>query len=193
MVQKMSHDRMSRRARRLSSVLAAALACAPCAARAQDSFVREADFLTGRPVLSVLGAGVGQRPAALVLEVACPGAGLWSLDLHGADFPAGAPITLDLGDARRGWQEVRLVSVQRPDADRLRIGVDEASLRAALAWAGAAAPGAQGAAVLQVGSELGMAVGLDGLAREIGRLAQDCAAPRSAGLRAGTPVAGYAR
>ncbi|BDG72806.1 hypothetical protein [Roseomonas fluvialis] len=172
--------------------LLAALAAAP-AAHAQDSFVREADFLTGRPLLSVLGSGLGQQPAALTLEFSCPGTGVWSLDLHGADFPVGAPITFDLGDAERGWQEVRLLAVQRPDADRLRIVVDEASFRAALAGVAGVPETATTAAVLQVGSEFGVAVGLEALAREIGHLAQDCQAPRAARVRDAAPLARYAR
>jgi hypothetical protein len=172
--------------------LFAALAAAP-GAHAQDSFVREADFLTGRPLLSVLGSGLGHRPAALTLEFSCPGTEAWSLDLHGADFPVGAPITFDLGDAERGWREVRLLGVQRPDADRLRIVVDEASFRAALAGAAGVPENAATAAVLQVGSELGVAVGLAALAREIGHLAQDCQAPRSARLGGTAPLARYAR
>jgi hypothetical protein len=178
--------------RRGMSVLLLLLVAAP-GARAQDSFVREADFLTGRPLLSVLGSGLGLRPAALTMEFSCPGTGVWSLDLHGADFPAGAPITLDLGDAGRGWREVRLLAVQRPDADRLRISVDEASFRAALADAADLDDADAPAAVLQVGSEFGVAVGLGQLAREIGRLAQDCQAQRSAQLRGAVPLTRYAR
>ncbi|CAH0207208.1 hypothetical protein [Roseomonas sp. CECT 9278] len=184
---------------KLSILLVAALAALPGAARAQDSFVREADFLTGRPLLSVLGSGVGQVPASLTLEFSCPGHTSWSLDLRGARFPDGAAITLDLGGAGGDWHEVRLLSVQRPDADWLRLGVDEASFRAALARARAAgeAPGTT-SAVLLVGPDLGVAVGLDSLAREIGALAHDCAAQRSAQPRAGTtpgvaPLARYAR
>ena len=114
-----------------------------------------------------------------------------SLELRGADFPTGAPITLDLGDTERGWQGVRLLTVQRPDPDRLRIGVDAVSFRRALAQAGGPAASEASAAVLQVGSELGVAIGLDGLAREMSRLVQDCAAQRSAQLR--PPAANYAR
>lgn len=58
---------------KLVVLLAGALALMPGAAAAQDSFVREADFLTGRPLLSVLGSGVGQLPASLMLEFSCPG------------------------------------------------------------------------------------------------------------------------
>jgi hypothetical protein len=48
--------------------------------------------------------------------------------------------------------------------------------------------------VLQIGRDLGVAIGLDALAREIGDLARDCAAPRSAERRAGvSPLARYAR
>lgn len=90
---------------------------------------------------------------------------------------------------------MRLLTVQRPDADWLRIGVDESSFRAALAQArmADATPGSA-AAVLLVGPELGVAVGLDSLAREIGALAHDCAAPRIARPRGGaTPLARYTR
>jgi hypothetical protein len=183
-------QKMTRRGvRSLIPLLLLLLLAAP-GARAQDSFVREADFLTGRPLLSVLGSGLGHQPAALTLEFSCPGAGAWSLDLHGADFPVGAPITLDLGDAERGWHGVRLLGVQRPETDRLRIMVDEASFRAALT---VLPETAATAAVLQVGSGLGVAVGLAALAQEIGRLAQDCQAPRPMRARDGAPLARYAR
>lgn len=189
-VQKMTRSRF-RAVSRLLILLATVLAALPGAARAQDSFVREADFLTGRPLLSVLGSGVGQVPASLTLEFSCPGHENWSIDLRGARFPDGAPITLDLGGAGGLWHEVRLLTVQRPDADWLRLGVDEASFRAALARA--RAPGDttdSAAAVLLVGQDLGVAVGLDSLAREIGALAHDCAALRSAQPRGGaTPLA----
>jgi hypothetical protein len=172
---------MTERPRTLRRLLPILLPCAAvCAAalpaRAQDSFVREADFLTGRPLLSVLGSGIGTRPDSLVLEFACPGPEVAILDLRGARFPDGAPITLDLGGGPQGWHEVRLVTVQRPEADWLRLGVDQASFRAALARAGA--EGA--AAVLQVGPALGVAVGLEALAREMAALSRDCAAPRRA-------------
>ena len=183
--------------RRLPNVLAILLAgciAMPGLARAQDSFVREADFLTGRPLLSVLGSGIGHRPASLTLEFSCPDTAVWSLDLRGTAFPDGAPITLDLGGATGGWHEVRLLTVQRPDADWLRLGVDEASFRAALARARAAdtAPDSA-AAVLQVGPEVGVAVGLDSLAREIGDLAHDCASRRSVQLRGGVAPQGALR
>lgn len=172
-------------------ILCAALAGA---ARAQDSFVRDADFLTGRPVLSVLGSGVGREPASLMLEFSCPGAEVWSIDLRGAAFPDGAPITLDLGGAGSGWHEVRLVSVQRPDADWLRLGVDEASFRVALARArGLEAAAGERAAVLQIGQDLGIAIGLDSLALEIGHLAHDCATQRTAQGRGVTPLARFTR
>ncbi len=184
-VQKMTQ----RRAVPYALVLMAALAAA-APARAQESFVREADFATGRPLLSVLGSGIGTRPAGLVMEFACPGPEVTVLDLRGAEFPDGAPITLDLGGGPAGWHEVRLVGVQRAGADWLRLQIDEASLRAALARA--RAEGA--AAVLQVGGGLGVAVGLDALAREMGELARDCAAPRRADRAAAAPpVARYAR
>jgi hypothetical protein len=179
----------------LSIALLACLSVAAPSVRAQDSFVREADFLTGRPLLSVLGSGLGEHPASLTLEFSCPGAEVWTLDLHGAAFPDGAPITLDLGGAASGWHEVRLLSVQRPEADRLRLGLDEASFRSALVRVRQAeAPREGAAAVLQVGRALGVAVGLDALAREIGDLAQACATPRSPpGRPGGPPFARYAR
>jgi hypothetical protein len=181
-----------RRLTRFLAILIAGLLALTGATRAQDSFVREADFLTGRPLLSVLGSGIGRLPASLTVEFSCPDAEVWSLDLRGAAFPDGAPITLDLGGASGGWHEVRLLTVQRPDADWLRLGVDEGSFRAALARArGADAPPDSAAAVLQVGQELGVAIGLDGLAREIGDLAHDCAARRL--VQGATPVARYTR
>lgn len=187
-------DRLRRVARKVLAVPLALMACVPAVARAQDSFVREADFLTGRPLLSVLGSGIGREPASLMLEFSCPGSEVWSVDLRGAAFPDGAPITLDLGGAASGWHEVRLVSVQRPDADWLRLGVDEASFRVALARAHRpdALPEDR-AAVLQIGQALGIAVSLDALAREIGQLAHDCAAQRMAQGRDVGPLARFAR
>jgi hypothetical protein len=185
LVQKMTQ----RRAIPHALVLIAALAAAG-PARGQESFVREADFASGRPLLSVLGSGIGTRPASLVMEFACPGPEVTVVDLRGAVFPDGAPITLDLGGGPSGWHEVRLVGVQRPEADWLRLQLDDASFRTALARA--RAEGA--AAVLQVGGGLGVAVGLDALAREMGELARDCAAPRRAERAAATgPLARSAR
>ncbi|WP_198370963.1 hypothetical protein [Roseomonas rosulenta] len=186
--------RRARHVPKFRMFLVALLAGAPALARAQDSFAREADFLTGRPLLSVLGSGLGREPVSLTLEFSCPGSEVWSIDLRGATFPDGAPITLDLGGAGSGWHEVRLLTVDRPDADWLRLGVDEASFRLALARARGfdAAPGAS-VAVLQIGRDLGIAVGLDSLAREIGHLAHDCTAQRRAEGRGITPLARFAR
>jgi hypothetical protein len=174
------------------ALLIAGFFAMPGTLRAQDSFVREVDFMTGRPLLSVLGSGIGQRPASLTVEFSCPDAEVLRLDLRGTEFPDGAPITLDLGGPDGGWHEVRLLSVQRPDADWLRLAVDEASFRVALVRArGADAAPDSTAAVLQVGQELGVAIGLDGLAREIGDLAHDCAVRRL--VQGATPVARYTR
>jgi len=68
--------------------------------------------------------------------------------------------------------------------------VDESSFRSALANArGVDAPTDGAAAVLRIGPRLGVAVGLDSLAREIGALAHDCAAQRTAQGRGGSPLA----
>jgi hypothetical protein len=182
----------SRRVLSLVALLIAGLFATPGTVRAQDSFVREVDFMTGRPMLSVLGSGIGHRPASLTVEFSCPDAEVLRLDLRGTEFPDGAPITLDLGGPDGGWHEVRLLSVQRPDADWLRLAVDEASFRVALVRArGVDAAPDSTAAVLQVGQELGVAIGLDGLAREIGDLAHDCAVRRL--VQGATPLARYTR
>ena len=55
---------------RLLPTLAFGLSVLPLAAAAQDSFVRVADQATGRPLLSVLGTGLGRPFASLTLDLA---------------------------------------------------------------------------------------------------------------------------
>jgi hypothetical protein len=160
----------------LGGLLAAALP-----ARAQDSFARIADEATGRPVLSILGTGVGQPYAALVLDVGCPTPANWTLDVIGQEFPPGAPIRLGFGDVRGAWHEIALRDVRREADGRLRLGVDRAAFRAAITAARgeeATAPGAD--AMLMIGQALGVSVSLDGLVREMSAFARDCEAPRRA-------------
>lgn len=158
----------------LGGMLAAAMP-----ARAQDSFARIADEATGRPVLSILGTGIGQPYAVLVLDVGCPTSANWTLDVIGQDLPPGAPIRLGFGDVRGGWHEIVLRDARREADGRLRLGVDRASFRAAITAARgeeASAPGAD--AMLMIGQGLGVSVSLDGLVREMSALARDCEAPR---------------
>ncbi|MBP0466039.1 hypothetical protein J5Y09_19085 [Roseomonas sp. PWR1] len=148
-------------------------------AHAQDSFVRVADGETGRPVLSILGTGVGQPYAALVVDLGCPTAATWTVDVVGPEFRPGAPISLGFGDVRGGWHAVALRDARLEPDGRLRLGIDRASFRAAILAARgdeASSPGAD--AMLMIGEGLGVSVALDGLVREMSAFARDCEAPR---------------
>jgi hypothetical protein len=163
-------------------------------ARAQDSFVRVADGATGRPVLSILGTAVGQPYAALVVDLGCPTAASWTIDVVGQEFRPGAPISLGFGDVRGGWHSIALREARLEPDGRLRLGIDRASFRAAILAArgdDTSAPGAD--AMLMIGDGLGVSVALDGLVREMSAFARDCEAPRRAVPQQAAPRAAPGR
>lgn len=159
----------------VAGVLFAAL---PAPAGAQDSFVRIADQVTGRPVLSVLGTGIGRPFASLTLDFACPTQAAWTLDVSGDRYPPGAPVRFLFGDPRGGWVEVQVLSVEQAPSGALRIGLDRGSFRLAVAQVRGEMPNAPGAdAMLLVGETFGLSVGLDALVREMTAFAQTCESP----------------
>lgn len=163
-------------------------------ARAQDSFVRVSDGATGRPVLSILGTGVGQPYAALVVDLGCPTAASWTIDVVGPEFRPGAPVSLGFGDVRGGWHAVALREARLEPDGRLRLGIDRASFRAAILAARgdeASSPGAD--AMLMIGEGLGVSVALDALVREMSAFARDCEAPRRAAPQQAAPRAAPGR
>ena len=150
----------------------------PAPAGAQDSFVRIADQATGRPVLSVLGTGLGRPFASLTLDLACPTPAAWTLDVSGDRFPPGATVRFLFGDPRGGWLEVQVLSVAQAPNGGLRVALDRGSFRVALAQVRGEMPNAPGAdAMLLVGETLGVSVGLDLLVREMTAFAQACEPP----------------
>lgn len=160
---------------RLLPALALAAPALPFAAVAQDSFVRVADQATGRPLLSVLGTGLGRPFTSLTLDLACPTPVAWTIEVSGDRFPSGLPVGFVFGGPRGGWVEVQVVAVEQGSAGRLRVGLDRGSFRAALAQVRGEMPNAPGAdAMLLVGQEFGLSVGLDALVREMTAFAQAC-------------------
>lgn len=155
-----------------AAALLAALGAAPAAA--QDSFVRAVDAGNGEPVLSVLGTGMGMDFAALVLEMRCPAARAWTLEVTGIRAAEGTPVAFGFGDAAGGWAGVRVVPLGYA-AEGLRLSLDRASFAAALAQARAmeaAAPDADARVV--IGNAVGLSVSRDELAREMTDFARDC-------------------
>lgn len=158
----------------LGAALLLGLAALPQAASAQDSFVRVTDGGGGRPVLSVLGTGMGLDFATLVLEMACPAAQAWTVEVNGVRAPDGTPVAFGFADDAGGWAPVRVEAVGYA-AQGLRISLDRASFRAALAQARAQDPSARDAdARVVIGHALGVSVNRDALVREMTAFARDC-------------------
>ena len=154
------------------ATLAAALGAGP--ASAQDSFVRAVDVGTGEPMLSILGTGMGLDFATLVVELRCPAARHWTVEVTGISAPEGTPVAFGFGDAAGRWSGVQVAPVGY-GAQGLRISLDRASFRAALATARAAGPAAHGAdARVVIGHAVGLSVSRDDLAREMTDFARDC-------------------
>lgn len=136
--------------------------------------MRVLDGGSGRPVLSVLGTGMGLDFAALVLEMACPGTRAWTVEVTGVRAPAGTPVAFGFADATGGWAEVRVEAVAYGPWG-VRIALDRASFRAALARARAQDPSARDAdARVVVGDAVGVSVNRDALVREMTAFARDC-------------------
>ncbi|HWT08125.1 MAG TPA: hypothetical protein VN329_03110 [Roseomonas sp.] len=162
---------------RLLPVLAAAFSAAPAAA--QDSFVRVADAGTGRPMVSVLGTGMGLPYASLALEMRCPTANAWIIEVTGVQAAPGTPVTFGFGDPQGGFAEIQAAPI-RFEEDRLRVSVDRQEFRAALAQARADYPRAAGAdARVVIGGAVGVSVQRDALVREMTAFAGDCDPVRS--------------
>ena len=152
--------------------LAAALSGAP--AFAQDSFVRAIDSGNGEPMLSILGTGMGLDFATLVVELRCPAARSWTVEVTGIRAAEGTPVAFGFGDAAGRWSGVQVAPVVY-GAEGLRISLDRESFRAALAQARAAGPAAQAAdARVVIGHAVGLSVDRDELVREMTDFARDC-------------------
>jgi len=177
-----------------AALLALALLAAPRGAAAQDSFVRIADAATGQPVLSALGTGLGEPYSSLRLDLACPARFVWPLDVTGGAFPLGAPVRFGLGERRGDWYEVHLRAAELEPDGRLRLDLDRASFRSALAQARSGEPVSPRAeAILLIGEAQGLVVNLDALVEEMTDFARACGpAPDDPRRRPG-PVAAYAR
>ncbi len=159
-------------------VLAAAFGAAP--AVAQDSFVRVADVGTGRPMVSVLGTGMGLPYASLALEMRCPTANAWIIEVTGVQVAPGTSVTFGFGDPQGGFAAIQAAPI-RFEQDRLRVSIDRQEFRAALAQARADHPRAAGAdARVVVGGAVGVSVQRDALVREMTAFAGDCEAARPA-------------
>jgi len=153
-------------------LLWAGLAAGP--ARAQDSFARMADDVSGRPVFSVLGTGLGLPYAVMALEMGCPAHGVWTMDLTGIRTAPGARVDVGFGDPRGGFIAVPALPVEAPE-DRLRFTVGRSAFARALAEAKAEYPGPEGGELqVLVGGVAGLAIGRDALAREMTVFLQDC-------------------
>lgn len=158
----------------LAATVLVGAAALPQVAAAQDSFVRVTDAVGGRPVLSVLGTGMGLHFAALVLEMACPAAQAWTVEVNGIRAPAGTAVAFGFADAAGSWAEVRVAAVAE-GARGLRVSLDRASFRAALAQARAAGtPAPEADARIVIGHAVGVSVNRDALVREMTAFARDC-------------------
>lgn len=145
-------------------------------ARAQDSLVRLSDA-EGRPLMSVLGTGIGLPYARLALELPCPTPHAWIIEVTGIQTLPGADATFGFADPEGGFTGVRATAVGY-GADRLRLSVDRLAFLAALARARAAYPDAEGPDARVVVEEVaGVAVRREALAEEMAALARDCEAP----------------
>ncbi|WP_137124270.1 hypothetical protein [Roseomonas sp. HF4] len=173
---------VSRRSCLRGVALAAALLGAPAMASAQDSFVRYQDPATGRPVLSVLGTGLGLPFASLTVELACPRPDAWTIAVKGVRAPDGTAVAFGFGDPAGGWAEVRVVPAGYHDRS-ISLSLDRAAFRVALAQARADYPDARDAeARLVIGEAVGVSVGRDALVREMTDFARACDAPRRPAL-----------
>lgn len=160
------------------SVAVAALSAVP--AVAQDSFVRVADAGTGRPMVSVLGTGMGLPYASLALEMRCPTVNAWIIEVTGVQVAPGTPVIFGFGDPMGGFAAIQAAPI-RFEEDRLRVSIDRQEFRAALAQARADHPRAAGAdARVVVGGAVGVSVQRDALVREMTAFAGDCEAARPA-------------
>lgn len=163
---------------RLLVLVAAALAAKP--AFAQDSFVRVAEAGTGRPMVSVLGTGMGLPYASLALEMRCPTANAWIIEVTGVQADPGTPVTFGFGDPQGGFAEIQAAPI-RFEEDRLRVSIDRGDFRAALAQARADYPRATGAdARMVIGGAVGVSVHRDALVREMTAFATACETVRPA-------------
>lgn len=176
MIQKMAICPFSRmRAAALCGLAVALLGLCAAPARAQDSFVRVIDPGSGRPVLSVLGSGLGVNYAALVLEMTCPAGPAWTVEVAGLQAPPGSPVAFGFADPAGRWAEVRVGEVAFGE-DRVSVRLDRAAFRSALARARTADPEAAGAeARIVIGEQIGVAVNREALVREMTAFARDCA------------------
>jgi hypothetical protein len=171
-----------RRSCSCGAALAVALLGASTMAAAQDSFVRYQDPASGRPVLSVLGTGLGLPYASLTVELACPAPDAWTVAVQGVRAPDGTAVAFGFGDPGGGWAEVRVVPVGYHDRS-ISLILDRAAFRAALGQARAEYPDARDAeARLVIGEAVGIAVGRDALVREMTDFARACDAPRRPAL-----------
>jgi hypothetical protein len=164
--------------RRRAPALAAftALFLSPALASAQDSFARIDDPATGRPVLSVLGTGIGLPFASLALTMECPGTETWTVDVTGVRAPDGTGVAFGFGDPGGGWTPVRTASLRYEDRS-VSVSLDRSAFRAALNQARAEHPGrAEAEARIVVGDAVGLVVNRDALVRAMTQFAQDCAA-----------------
>jgi|GEM_PF-3371241 len=185
------------RAALLGGLAAALLGICAAPARAQDSFVRVTDPGSGRPVLSVLGSGLGVDYAALVLELGCPAGPAWTVEVAGLHAPPGSPVAFGFTDPAGRWAEVRVGAVAFGE-DRVSVRLDRASFRAALAQARAADPAASSGAEARIviAEQIGVAVSREALVREMTDLARDCALgaePAAAPMAGRAPGAQAAR
>lgn len=172
----------SRRWLSRGSVLAATLLGSPTVAAAQDSFVRYLDPASGRPVLSVLGTGLGLPYASLTVELSCPRSDAWTVAIQGVRAPDGTAVAFGFGDPGGGWAEVRVVPTGYHDRS-ISLSLDRAAFRAALLQARASHPESRDAeARLVIGEAVGVSVGRDALVREMTDFARACDAPRRPAL-----------
>ena len=159
-------------------------------ARAQDSFVRVADPETGRPVLSILGTGIGMPFASLSLEMRCPASQAWTIAVTGVRAPLGTTVMVGFGDPGGGWTPIRSAPTRYEDRS-LSLSLDRGAFRSALLQARADYPEARDAEVrIVIGDAVGLAVNRDALVREMTEFARECDPPAAAPAtaRRSTPV-----
>lgn len=159
-------------------------------ARAQDSFVRLADRETGRPVLSILGTGIGMPFASLSLEMRCPAAQAWSIAVTGVRAPLGTTVMVGFGDPSGGWTPIRSAATRYEDRS-LSLSLDRSAFRSALLQARADYPEARDAEIrIVIGEAVGLAVNRDALVREMTDFARECDPPAAAPVtaRRSTPI-----
>jgi hypothetical protein len=162
----------------VAAAVVALLALPLSAPRAQDSFARVPDRETGRPVLSVLGTGIGMPFASLALEMRCPAAEAWTIDVTGVRAPSGTAVAVGFGDPGGGWTPVRVAPLRYEDRS-LRVILDRASFREALTQARADYPGAREAEIrIVIGEAVGLTVNRDQMVREMTDFARECDQPR---------------